>query len=390
MHNLTDNIIKNAIKVRLEKIGYSFLVESLFYFYLIYRYLGFLAHLVKDIFATKVIPSIKEGKEVKLRQIQYGFEKEVQVDLSIIIAAYNAENYIKQCIYSILEQDIKYNYEILVINDCSTDSTRESLEEFSHHKNIRIFNWKKNQGVSSARNFGIINSAGRYLMFLDCDDLLYNNSIQKTIDQAMNYDLDIVEFSYVRFQSEKTIDYNLTKSFSKPIITNVHSKMLKFSSGYAWAKLYKRELFENIRFPEGVEFEDEIIHKIVFRLCNQYMHLGCVGYLYRDAPGSITKSIENKNLVWDHLYMIQYCVNETKRLNLSIDNLFFRQLILESGLMMKNRSFYLNSPELLFIFSKLTDLLNECNKGFKLTIRERLILFCIKNRYINAWKKIAF
>ncbi|NNH38950.1 glycosyltransferase family 2 protein [Acinetobacter terrae] len=390
MHNLTDNIIKNAIKVRLGKFDYSLLVELLFYFYLIYRYLGFLAHLVKDIFTAKEIASVKESKEVKVRQLKYGFERGVQVDLSIIVPAYNVEKYIKSCIYSILEQDIKCNYEILIINDCSTDSTKEFLDEFLHHKNIRIFNLKKNQGLSAARNLGILNSVGKYLMFLDSDDFLYGNCIQKCIDQAMNYDLDIVEFSYARFQSEKTIDYDLIESVTKPVMTNIYSEMLDFSTGYAWAKLYKRELFENIRFPEGVLFEDGIIHKIVFRLCNQYMHLGCVGYLYRDAPDSITKSIKNKNLVWDHLYMIQYCVDETKRLNLSIDNLFFRQLIQESGLMMKNRSFYLNSPDLLFIFSRLTDLLNEINKGFNLTIREQLILICIKNRYINAWKKIAF
>lgn len=357
---------------------------------MIYRYLEFLVHLVKDIFATKEIASVKESKEVKLRPLKYGFENGVKVDLSIIIPAYNVEKYIKPCIYSILEQDIKCNYEILIINDCSTDATKEFLDEFLCHKNIRIFNLDKNQGLSAARNLGILNSMGKYLMFLDSDDFLYDNCIQKSIDQAMNHNLDIVEFAYTRFQSEKTIDYNSIKSVTRPIMTNIYSEMLEFSTGYAWAKLYKRELFENIRFPEGVLFEDGIIHKIVFRLCHQYMHLGCVGYLYRDAPDSITKSIKNKNLVWDHLYMIQYCIDETKRLNLSIDNLFFRQLIRESGLMMKNRSFYLNSPDLLFIFSRLTDLLNACNKDFNLTIREQLILICIKYRYINAWKRIAF
>lgn len=390
MQNLTDNVIRNAIRLRLGKFAKPFSVEVLFYFYLAYRYLGFLVGLMIDTTLSKKKVSFKEGKNVSVRELIYGFNSKANIDLTIIVPAYNVENYIEKCINSILKQDIKCSFEILIINDCSTDKTKEILNAFIDNHCIRVFDLKVNQGLSAARNVGILNSLGRYLMFLDSDDLLCGNCIQKSYEEIIKNNLDIIEFSFLRFQDDETIDLNSIKMVSEPVVVTEYNEILSQSTGYAWGKIYKRELFENIRFPEGVLFEDGIIHKLVFRLCTKYMHLGCVGYLYRDAPNSITKSIKNKNLVWDHLYMIKYCIDEAERLNFPIDNLFFRQIVLESGLMMKNRSFYLDSKDLLFVFSRLTDFFNQYDKGFDLTIREKIIVWCIKKKYINAWKWVAF
>ena len=392
MQNLTDNVIRNAIRLRLGKFSKPFSVEVLFYSYLIYRYLGFLILLVKDILThsyQKEI-SIKEGKVINIGKSVYGFKNKYKLDLTIIIPAYNVEKYIEKCILSILDQATEYSYEILVVNDCSTDSTKEILNKYLNHINIKILNLDNNKGVSAARNIAIEQSLGRYLMFLDSDDLLYDNCIQKALSQAFKYDLDVMEFSYIRFSNEEDLEFISIKSKDNANVIVDYDEIVSLASGYPWAKIFRREMFENVRFPEGVLFEDGIIHKLVFRLCTKYMHLGCVGYLYRDAPNSITKSIKNKNLVWDHLYMIKYCIDEAERLNFPIDNLFFRQIVLESGLMMKNRSFYLDSKDLLFVFSRLTDFFNQYDKGFDLTIREKIIVWCIKKKYINAWKWVAF
>lgn len=118
--------------------------------------------------------------------------------LSIIIPAYNCESSVERCIKSVLLQKIKYTYEIIVINDGSTDNTQDVLNKFENIENIHIIE-QKNKGFSGARNTGIDFATGRYLMFLDSDDEMLPNSINALLDRAYEYDADIVEggFRYI-------------------------------------------------------------------------------------------------------------------------------------------------------------------------------------------------
>ena len=97
---------------------------------------------------------------------------------SIIIPIYNSERFLDKCIKSLIGQSVN-NFEILLINDCSSDKSSEICQKYKNNYNfINLINHKKNLGVAKTRNNGIKNSKGKYLVFLDSDDYLYNNSLK--------------------------------------------------------------------------------------------------------------------------------------------------------------------------------------------------------------------
>ena len=104
-----------------------------------------------------------------------------ELDLSIIIPVYNVQNYLKKCINSIINQKITYNYEVILIDDGSEDESGTICDEYSQKYNFIKTIHKTNEGVSSARNVGLKNSCGRYILFIDSDDTLIDNVIDKTM-----------------------------------------------------------------------------------------------------------------------------------------------------------------------------------------------------------------
>lgn len=121
-----------------------------------------------------------------------------QFDLQIIIPAYNAEKYIVQCLESALHQDTKYSYLITVVNDGSTDRTPEIIESY-HIKfpdRIEVIN-QENKGFSGARNAALRVLKGRYITFLDSDDVLGEGAVETLLDAANMTDVDIVQGGWV-------------------------------------------------------------------------------------------------------------------------------------------------------------------------------------------------
>lgn len=121
-----------------------------------------------------------------------------QYDLQIIIPAYNAEKYIAQCLESALHQDTKYSYLITVVNDGSTDRTPEIIE-FYHVKfpdRIEVIN-QENKGFSGARNVALRVFKGRYITFLDSDDVLGEGAVETLLDAANMTDADIVQGGWI-------------------------------------------------------------------------------------------------------------------------------------------------------------------------------------------------
>ena len=115
---------------------------------------------------------------------------------SVIISAYNIEDYIQRAINSVLNQDFT-DYELIVINDCSTDNT---LEKIRQYKNIKIINNKKNMGLGAVRNIGIKNAKGKYIIHLDGDDTMYDKYVLKKIDKLIGeeeYDIVFLGFQDV-------------------------------------------------------------------------------------------------------------------------------------------------------------------------------------------------
>lgn len=176
--------------------------------------------------------------------------------ISIIIPVYNSEQYIENCIKSVLEQTYK-NLEIIIINDGSVDSSLQKCQSFKDSR-IKIVN-KKNEGLSVARNEGIKLAKGKYINFIDSDDIVEKDYIEYLYKLIKKYEVKMSICSYkVIKENGKVLNYG--NKYNEELLNTKQalSKMLceqGFNSS-AWAKLYEKDLFKNIEYPKGKICED--------------------------------------------------------------------------------------------------------------------------------------
>lgn len=169
--------------------------------------------------------------------------------VSIIVPAYNIEKYIKKCIESLINQTYK-NIEILIINDGSTDKTKEIALSFEKKdKRVKVLT-KKNGGLSDARNYGLSRASGAYILFIDGDDYIKNDTIEKLINKID--DNDIISFNYITLNNNKE---TLVPSKNKSKDNTINYILGQPS---ACTKMYKRTfLIENkIQFDKNILYED--------------------------------------------------------------------------------------------------------------------------------------
>ena len=213
------------------------------------------------------------------------------VDVSVIVPAYNVQNYIKKCILSLLEQDFKGLYEIIVIDDGSTDKTKEICRSLLNRNNCYFYS-KSNGGLSDARNYGIHVSKGKYIMFVDGDDYVTKDFISIPFSSIGNNDIGV--FGLVAEDGEKVIYTDVPKKtqsispkqFWKKIYN--HNSIISTS---ACTKIYKREIFNNALFPVGRFHEDVFaLHHIVGN-CKLMIIVNYAGYHYVNREDSITTTI---------------------------------------------------------------------------------------------------
>lgn len=188
-------------------------------------------------------------------------------DISIIIPAYNAENYLVKCLNSLVNQT-KKEIEIIIVNDGSTDRTKDIADRFKNKYPdlVKVIS-QSNQGQSVARNVGIENAEGKYIGFVDCDDYVSKDMFQKLYEKATENDYDIVACNVDCIYPNKEVKI---KSGIEEDIKNIsiEEKKKLFLNMYAviWNKIYKKEIFENkdLLFEPGIWFEDVLfLHKLI-------------------------------------------------------------------------------------------------------------------------------
>ena len=200
------------------------------------------------------------------------------IRLSIIIPLYNSEKYIKKCLESLLSQDLKSSeYEIILIDDGSTDGSAFLINNFINDKaNIFLYS-QKNSGAGAARNKGISLAKGKYIYFIDPDDYLASNVLKSIIDCAEENELDILTFL-----SRKTVQQNLTNSFSDIAKTSCSSILngtdyiakYKFKNEVWWYVINRKYLLASgINFIEGRWMEDAIFTAELIIKANKMAHL---------------------------------------------------------------------------------------------------------------------
>ena len=175
--------------------------------------------------------------------------------ISIIIPIYNAENYLKRCLNSVINQTLK-DIEIICINDCSKDNSLEILKKYSKKdKRIKIINLKENKGESKARNIGLDNTNSEYIAFLDNDDEIDLDFYEKLYNKAIKTNSDIVKagVDIINYDKKHQKD-NLNE-----LIKQNNSKL--YFTHYWWSAIYKSSLIKenNIKFLEKYEIGEDIL-----------------------------------------------------------------------------------------------------------------------------------
>lgn len=206
---------------------------------------------------------------------------EAAYDLHIIVPVYNTAPYLKQCLDSIFQQETEFSFFVSIVDDGSTDNSPALLDDYhaslqgsSHYSNTEIIH-QTNQGPSAARNAALRNIRGRYIMFVDSDDMLMPGAIQSLMRAATISGADI---------SEGNFGCNI-------------------AHGFAWGKVYRSELFRNVHFPPGYWFEDTLNIFYLYPLSRRIVQVPGTHYYYRPNPNSIMHSFQGNERTVDSLWV---------------------------------------------------------------------------------------
>ena len=219
--------------------------------------------------------------------------------ISIIVPIYNVEEYLKECLDSIQKQTYQ-NYDCIMINDGSTDSSREIAETYLVDSRFRLIN-QDNQGLSAARNTGLRNlkEESSFVAFVDSDDYIDPLFLEKLAEQ-ISEDVDIIEGTIQSFK--EGIYYNLLQIHQDNMVfTTVEEKLEQLvSQGLrtsVFPKLYRKSLLHDNFFPKGFIFEDLAVIPELVTLSKKWVKIQDVLYYYRIREDSITtKAFSEKNL----------------------------------------------------------------------------------------------
>ena len=216
--------------------------------------------------------------------------------ISVIVPAYNVEKYIKTCLDSLINQTYS-NFEIIVINDGSTDQTEKMLNEYESNPKIQIFS-QKNGGLSAARNRGIKLANGELVCFIDSDDSVKSDYLEKLAAPFFeDSDIDITVCGYQEKFEKSEINHVLKpqKISGYQATKDLLIKQQDFNV-LAWNKLYRKSLFSDykIEYPAGQIHEDNLTTYKLFSHTQKVVYISDVLYIYQRTHSEITKNLYSK------------------------------------------------------------------------------------------------
>ena len=246
---------------------------------------------------------------------------------SIIIPVYNVEKYLEKCLDSIKNQTYK-DYEVIIVNDGTKDNSMDIAKKYD----FKIIN-QKNQGLSAARNTGVKNATGDYLLFVDSDDYL-EKDLLKELNKSLKNNPDLVRFQIKEvYEDGKEINYP-EEEFQNKSGVEAFSIISKYHFvENAWAYLYKKTFYEKnkFKFKEGTIHEDFGIVPLIIMKANKVNSINYLGYNYLQRSGSIMsqKNYEKtKKKVEDFYNHYLYLIEEINKT--SLDSKVFKSFISNS------------------------------------------------------------
>lgn len=242
-------------------------------------------------------------------------------EISVIVPVYNVASYLGECIDSILSQTFT-DWELILVDDGSTDNSADIAKGWSD-KDARIkFYSKPNGGVSSARNFGLDHAIGKYIMFLDSDDICHPK-ILEILHFFTGTGAELIMCECSRFQTTPVV--SIKEEWTPEILTNVDETYrcmaLKLILHPPYAKFYQRDIIERygIRFPLGLQLGEDVLFNLNFlKHTSKSVFINLPLYYYRDTPSSLSKKIE-KNYAEIQLRILSEKLNFIRIHNINFD-----------------------------------------------------------------------
>lgn len=241
--------------------------------------------------------------------------------ISIIVPVYNTENYLEKCLYSLVNQTYK-NIEIIIIDDGSPDNSMNIIQKFVLADNrVKVIS-QKNQGLSGARNTGMNNANGDYIMFIDSDDWIEIDTCEKAINASEKYNADVVFWPYIKeFSDLQKDNYLFDKTeiiWSEKNINQLSRRMVGLVGDElanpqsidnlvtAWGKLYKKSVIGDVRFTDTkiIGTEDALFNIEVFLGINSAVYIpDLLSHYRKDNESSLTHNYKKKLVSrWREMY----------------------------------------------------------------------------------------
>lgn len=210
---------------------------------------------------------------------------------SIIIPVYNAQNTIRRTLQSVLKQTFS-SYEIIVVNDGSRDNSARILQEFAHYPQVTVLN-QINAGVSAARNSGLQQACGEYVLFLDADDWVDDNFLMSFKLNLNAWPAEAVDLMVGNLNDNRIGKVSQAGFFSQQDIPYVLGELeMSDNIGYLHNKCYRRQIIDDLhlRFMEGVSMSEDLLFNLKFFSCvSNFLITPGAAYHYEDVAGSLSK-----------------------------------------------------------------------------------------------------
>lgn len=262
--------------------------------------------------------------------------------ISVIIPIYNIEEYLARCLNSVLSQTYQ-NLEIILINDGSTDCSGEICNQFAAVDNrIKVIH-QENAGLAEARNVGTDSAHGDYLFYLDSDDYLDSECIEKLMKIAKDNDADVVQSNFYYDYSEYLLYHNkIKKIYVSYSCAEALDELIKQEEikNFAWGKLIRTDIAKLYPFPKGKYFEDTLWMYQIIKAVRKYIISSEPLVYYFQRKNSISASFSMRNLDQLELYAQRLrLIKKQDATEVYVKALFyFNELLLQHQYILKNTS----------------------------------------------------
>lgn len=311
---------------------------------------------------------------------------EQSYDLSIIVPLYNSASLIDSLLLGLINQYTEYRYEIILIDDGSSDESFPVAKSWEgrYPGKIKVFH-QSNSGIAAARNKGIKESHGKYIGFVDHDDSIATNLVETLLSAAIRYNADCSVCGYDIIKSNVQVS---SYTPSKGVYLTSEIRNLYDLGGFVWGGIYRRSLFDRVQFPEGCWYEDILTVPLLYRQCRTVVITDEVLYHKKEHEHNAAKMLwksENPKCI-EQLYLTEDLVEANDSLDLPRDEALLMSIANELSAILWLRTRGLAFGLQKRIFLRAADLLQELTQGEGLALTEDVFIgLGLSGAYVQAF-----